>query len=251
MSRSRYLSRHLALAMVAAFGMASAGSPAAAQPAMRSRQGVKLKRASRGLAGLLSARRQRAGRDPHRPGGVGPDAKVVDATVNGARTRASRSYDQVRRRQADRRPRRRPLHDQLPRGSEQGRNQPGRDEGRRQRPRRLGLRGRPLGPRRPVEHGRRRRPDRRVPAACRGPDAGHGREVEAGRGAAPLAGRLARSGPLGRPQDPRAALVADAQEPTQGRRPGVAVRGGPHRGDRRADRPGHLCARRHQHGCSG
>ena len=55
-------------------------------------------------------------------------------------------------------------------------------------------------------------------------------------------------GALGRSQDPRAAIGAGAQDPHQGRRARAALRGGPGRGDRRPHRPGHLRRRRHQHG---
>ena len=113
---------------------------------------------------------------------------------------------------------------------------------------RAGLRRRPLGAGRAVEHGRGGRPDRRHAAASPGDAAGDGRQVGPGRGAAALAGRLARPGPLGRSRDPRRAVGQAAQDPDQGGRPGPAVRRGDGRADRRPDRPGRLRPRRHEHG---
>ena len=88
--------------------------------------------------------------------------------------------------------------------------------------RRQGLRRRPLGAGRPVEHGGRRRPDRRHAAHPRVMLWGWTANGD-GRGAAALAGRFARPGPFGRSQDPRGAVGPDAQEPKQGSRPGLAV----------------------------
>ena len=93
------------------------------------------------------------------------------------------------------------------------------------RGRRAGLRRRPLGPGRAVEHGRASATwstSRRRTTAGHG--AGDGRQVGPGRGAAALAGRLARPGPLGRPRRPRRAVGRAAQDPDQGGRPGPAVR---------------------------
>ncbi len=239
MSRSRGFPFRVAFVMVAAFGIASVDSPASAQPvATRPTGGLAAVKLKEPVASRVY-QRDANGRaeipivldDPPK------DAKLVDARVNGPNTR--HDGDQVCRRQAGRRAGRRPLHDQLS----------GRDrQACRQRDRRPGLRRRPLGAGRPVEHGGGRRPDRRDAAAPPGHAARHGRQVGAGRGAAPLAGRLARPGPLGRPQDPRRAVGTDPQEPSQRCRPGVAVRRGDGRGDRGPDRPGRLRPRRHEHG---
>ena len=103
--------------MFAAFGLASIGSPLPAQLRRASglrRLGAWSVRQAQGAGGLagLSARRQRQGGDPDRPGRIVKDAELIDARINGANM--ADSGDQAGRRQAGRRAGRRSVHDQLP-----------------------------------------------------------------------------------------------------------------------------------------
>ena len=241
MTRSRYLPPRL-LMMAAAFAMASAASSLPAQVGMPG-QGVKLKEP---VASRVYQRDVNGRADIPIALDEGPDAKVIDATVNGPNV-GSGTIKFTDGKLIG-----------VPAGGPYTINcrvEVSRVDANRGVTK--SLTNIAVGPvfvgdlwvlAGPVEHGGRRRPDRRHAAASPGHAAGHGRPVEAGRGAAALAGRLARPGPLGRSQDRAERVGPGAQEPHQGSRAGLALRGGAGRGDRRPDRPGRLRPRRHQHG---
>ena len=179
------------------------------------------------------------------------DVKVIDASVASGMammnvgqfgTAHAHRAESVRARQVEA-CRRRAVHDPP---------EPAKGQGHLGSDGRARLRRRPLGSGRPVEHGGRRRPDRRHAAALDGHGAGDGRQVGPGRGAAALAGRFSRPGPLGRSQGP-----APSVRPSSTRRgprgPAWACRSRRRWSSRRGVPVGLVATRprRHEHGSSG
>ena len=212
MSRSRYFSPRLGLVMFAAFGLASIGSPLRAQ----SRDGRRMPSSSRSRwpRASISATSTGRPRSPFVLDESSKDAELVDAHVIGGNM-AAQGIKLVDGKLVG-----------VPVGGPYTINcsvkvGPGSGTINDRRP---GIRGRPLGAGGPVQHAGGRRPDRRHAAQSPGHAAGDGRQMGAGRGAAALAGRLARPGPLGRSQDPRRPVGRGTQDADERSRPGLAVR---------------------------